>query len=86
LFYVANDQTLISTQVRESPQEFRVLSSHPLFRLPLPSNVGFYDVTRDGNRFLVNRTTNKQQTAPLTVITNWSAQFQKESKSEVPGN
>ena len=76
LFYVASDQTLISVRVRESPREFHVLSSHPLFHLPLPGNVGFYDVTRDGKRFLVNIRTHKQQAAPLTVVTNWPAQLQ----------
>ena len=83
LFYVANDQTLFSVQVRESPKEFRVLSSQPLFHLPLPNNAvfaGFYDVTRDGNRFLVNIRTHKEQAAPLTVITNWPALVQNESK------
>src|SRR5205823_5868683 len=48
LFYVADDMTIISVQVRESPHEFRVLTSNPLFRLQLPWNVGFYDVTHDG--------------------------------------
>jgi eukaryotic-like serine/threonine-protein kinase len=86
LFYVTDDQTLISVQVRESPQEFRVLSSRPLFRLQLPSNVGFYDITRDGKRFLVNARTHKEQTAPLTVVTNWSSQFQSEPVREVPKN
>jgi hypothetical protein len=56
-------------------QEFRVLSSRPLFRLQLPFNVGFYDVTRDGKRFLVNARTPQEQMAPLTLVTNWSAQF-----------
>jgi WD40 repeat protein len=75
LFYVNNDQTLISVQVHESPQDFHVLSSHSLFRFPLPDNAGFYDVTRDGKRFLVNIRTLKEQQAPLTVVTNWTAQF-----------
>ena len=82
LFYVSHDQTLISVQVRESPQEFHVLSSQSLFHLSLPSNVGFYDVTRDGKRFLVNTRTHKEQTAPLTVVTNWSAQFKDDSIRE----
>ena len=76
LFYVAPDQTLFSVQVRESPQDVRVLSSKPLFRLQLPSNVGFYDVTRDGKRFLVNMTTDRERMAPLTVITNWTTLLQ----------
>ena len=71
LFYVADDLTLISVQVRESAHDFRALSSHPLFRLQLPWNVGFYDVTRDGKRFLVNTRTLAERTVPLTVVTNW---------------
>jgi eukaryotic-like serine/threonine-protein kinase len=75
LFYVADDRTIISVQVSESAQDLHVLSSHPLFRLPLPSQGGYFDVDRDGKRFLVNTRTREQQDAPLTVVTNWAAQF-----------
>src|SRR5579862_7878106 len=80
LFYVTNDQMMTAVQVRESAQGFRVLGSQPLFRLQLPDNVGFYDVTRDGKRFLVNVRTWKEQTKPLMVITNWTAQVEKSGK------
>jgi len=80
LFYVTDDQELISVDVRESQKEFHVLSSRPLFRIPLPQNAGFYDVTRDGKRFLVNIRTHKEQSAPLTIVTNWLALVQNESK------
>jgi eukaryotic-like serine/threonine-protein kinase len=75
LLYIANDRTVVSVQVHESPQEFHVLSSHPLFRLSLPKGSQFYDVTRDARRFLVNVRTPKEQNAPLTVVTNWASQF-----------
>src|ERR1700722_11725311 len=80
LFYVADDYTLVSVAVRESPQEFHVLSSSTLFRLQIPSGAGFYDVTRDGKRFRVNARTHKEQAAPLTLVTNWSPQLQNGSK------
>ncbi len=80
LFYVTNDQMMTAVQVRESAQEFRVLGSQPLFQLQLPWNVGFYDVTRDGKRFLVNVRTWKEQTKPLMVITNWTAELQNSGK------
>jgi Tol biopolymer transport system component len=86
LFYVADDLTIISVQVRESANEFHVLSSQPLFRLHLPYNVGFYDVTRDGKRFLVNTRTLKEQSEPLTILTNWLAQIHSESRNELPKN
>jgi Tol biopolymer transport system component len=81
LFYVNNDLTLVAAQVRQSASEFRVLSSQPLFRLQLPWNVGFYDVTRDGQRFLVNTRTRKEQSDPLTVVTDWTVQIQNESRN-----
>jgi serine/threonine protein kinase/Tol biopolymer transport system component len=86
LFYVADDLTIISVQARESANEFHVLSSQPLFRLQLPYNVGFYDATRDGRRFLVNTRTSREQNAPLTIVTNWLAQIQSESRNELPKN
>jgi serine/threonine protein kinase len=58
----------------------------PLFRLQLPTNVGSYDVTRDGKRFLVNYRTLKQQTEPLTVATNWLLQLQAEPRNVSPKN
>ena len=86
LFYVAVDLTIVSVQVRESANEFHVLSSQPLFRLQLPNNVGFYDVTRDGKRFLVNTRTPKEQSEPLTILTNWLTRIQSESRNELPKN
>jgi hypothetical protein len=80
LFYLTNDQNLISIQLRESQQEFRVLSSQPLFRIPPAGNVGFYHGTRDGKRFLVNIGTHKEQAALLTVVTNRTDLVQEESK------
>jgi Tol biopolymer transport system component len=71
LFYVSDDLAVMSLQVRESANEFRVVSSQRLFRLQLPWNVGEYDVTRDGKRFLVNARTLKEESAPLTLVTHW---------------
>ena len=75
-FTFSNDQMLFSVQVRETPQGFRVLSSRPLFRIGLPNNAGFYDVTRDGKRFLVNIRTHREESDPLTVDTNWLSSVQ----------
>lgn len=80
LFYVTNDQNLISVRLQESQNKFRVLSSRPLFRIPLSGNAAFYDVTRDGKRILVNIRTHKEQAAPLTVVTNWLGLVQRNSK------
>ena len=86
LFYVTDDLTVVAAQVRESALEFHVLSSQPLFHLQLPWNVGDYDVTPDGQQFLVNARTYKEQTEPLTLVTDWTAQIQSESRNEAPKN
>jgi eukaryotic-like serine/threonine-protein kinase len=85
LYYVTDDQMLMSIQVSESSQQFQVLSSQALFRIQLPSNAGFYDVTRDGQRFLVNTRTPKEQAAPLTLLTDWTARIQ-ERVAQTPKN
>jgi eukaryotic-like serine/threonine-protein kinase len=86
LFYVADDLTITSVQVHESQQDFHVVSSQPLFRLQLPGEVGDYDVTRDGKRFLVNIRAHKEQVEPLTIMTNWPAHIQSGSGNQVPKN
>jgi hypothetical protein len=76
LRYIGKDRTITAVQVRETAQDFKVASTHPLFRISLPSNIGFYDVAPDGQRFLVNMRTHLEQSAPLMVITDWRARLQ----------
>src|SRR5579859_223554 len=80
LFYVSDELDVMSVEVRESAADLKVASPHRLFRLQLPNNAGFYDVARDGKRFLVNTRTLKEQSAPLTVVENWPALLQNGSK------
>ena len=77
LYYIANDLMLMSVQLSASTHEFKVLSSKPLFRIQLPSHAGFYDVSRDGQKFLFTTRTPKEQAAPLTLLTNWMARTQQ---------
>ena len=80
LFYVSKDLDIMAAEVHESAAAFRVGPAHRLFRLQLPDNAGFYDVARDGKRFLVNARTVSEQTAPLTLVANWPALLQSQSK------
>ena len=36
-----------------------------------------YDVARDGQRFLINTQMEKEETQPMMVILNWSAELEK---------
>jgi eukaryotic-like serine/threonine-protein kinase len=85
LYFVAGDHTLIAAQVRAADRAFKVISSHPLFRPSLSYDASFYDVTADGQRFLVNVRTPRQQSAPLMVITDWRARLRDPRGREVAG-
>ena len=36
-----------------------------------------YDVTRDGQRFLINTPVKQGETAPMSVVLNWTAKLNK---------
>jgi len=79
LFYVADDLMITSVLLHESVNDFRVLSSRPLFRMQFYANEKNYDVTRNGQQFLMTYRTHKEQAAPVAVITNWTAGLQNRS-------
>jgi eukaryotic-like serine/threonine-protein kinase len=80
LFFLA-DNTMMAADVDGTGSSFRVGSVRPLFHVNrrTASYLGFgtgsvFDVTADGQRFLVNVLGNDQPVQPrITVITNWTA-------------
>ena len=70
LFYLASDNTVMAVPVSMRSSKFEFEPARPLFR----ANPGFYsvsyDVSPDGNRFVVN-TAPEERTAPITVVENW---------------
>jgi Tol biopolymer transport system component len=74
LFYVSADRTLMAVDVRAgSSVEGGV--PVPLFS-PRFVNVYFYDVSADGQRFLVN-TELPEEPFPLTLVVNWTAGLER---------
>jgi len=62
LFYVGGGGQMMSVDMTTD-----AATPKPLFRLP-----GFgYDVTRDGQRFIIDQPVDDQTRAPLTFVTNW---------------
>jgi len=74
LFYVAADSTLMAVAVR-SGATFEAGSPTALFKVGAERS-SHYDVTADGQRFLVNTRTDAQP-LPITVLVNWTAQLKK---------
>ena len=80
VFYLAGN-TIMAAEVNGTGSAFQVGIVRPLFemRRRTVAYLGFgpgitFDVTADGQRFLVNVLTDEQETPPpITVITNWTA-------------
>jgi eukaryotic-like serine/threonine-protein kinase len=74
LFFFAPDNRLIAAQVKTDGDSFEVGEFQPLFRARL-MGVGFrYDVSKDGQRFLVNSGI-PDEISPITLLTNWTAEL-----------
>ena len=72
VFYVSLDDKLMAVDLKFRADSVEPSAPHELFPLPTPTiNFIPYDVTADGQRFLVQAPS--VQPAPLTVIVNWPA-------------
>jgi len=77
LFYVAPDKKLMVVTVKAEGNSFELGAPQPLFdmrigNLPLTGSP-FYDVTRDGRRFIVSTAVEESAPTPMTVVLNWNA-------------
>ena len=75
LYFMSNDWTLMSAQVRAQGTEFEVEGTRPLFRLrdTLPQG-STLDVSPDGQRFVIASPPNSES-APLNLVVNWPAEL-----------
>ena len=81
LFFYSLDGQLMAVAVT-GETALDVGTAVPLFRAPLPGGGTFgvrqpYDVTRDGQRFLLNLVTGDTPTATITVVLNGTAGLKK---------
>ena len=81
LFYLGPDRRLMAVDVKNSTG-FEVGPPVALFlthlRQPLSAMDFFsYDVTADGQKFLVNTKVDTSSSAPVSVILNWSSEIEK---------
>jgi hypothetical protein len=73
-------QTILAADVLASGSEFRASSPRLLFRLP--PNVGGFDVTRDGQRFLAGVPEGKMVSQSITVVTNWQEELKRHAEEK----
>lgn len=78
LFFIAGDKKLMAAEVKENASSFEIGTVRSLFPIH-GRRIGsskIYDVAADGQRFLVN-TLEEETAAPLTLVTNWTAELKK---------
>ncbi len=71
LFYLRTDNTLMAVALNGSGESFGVGAEQPLFQAFQRLGSWTYDVTADGQRFVVNETGGGQE-RPIAVVTNWT--------------
>ena len=71
ILYNAFDGKLMSVEI-DTSRGVRAGTPKPLFQLPEGAGFG-WDVTADGERFLVNVPVIKSSSVPLNVVVNWTA-------------
>ena len=78
LYYIAPDRKLMAVSVKLG-ETFENGAATSLFQteVSLPSNTNRYDVTSDGQRFLVNQPAQSGKEAPFNVILNWTSTLKK---------
>jgi Tol biopolymer transport system component len=79
LFYLSAEGNLMAAPVKtgsnfETGNPVKLFQTHT--SQPLSTqNVFFYDVTRDGRRFLINTRVDEPNAAPLSIILNWASEM-----------
>ena len=80
IFFLASDGKLMAAGVNTGPA-FDVETPRPLFATNVRNFVGLsrrqYDVTADGQRFLLNAAVGEQAAVPITLVQNWTAKAPK---------
>jgi serine/threonine protein kinase len=74
IFYVNRESKIVAAEVSAQGDGFQVETVRPLFGIRGGGTRYAYDVSPDGQRFLINkRIEDHSPSSPLTVILNWSA-------------
>jgi Tol biopolymer transport system component len=83
IFFLSPDNRLMAAAVKGEGSAFEVGAVRPLFEVHrrlsgYSSFQGYnYDVSADGQRFLVNTVTDRPAPVPMIVVTNWMAALRK---------
>jgi serine/threonine protein kinase/Tol biopolymer transport system component len=77
IVYLSLDNTLMAADVNGKRNGFEVGSVVPLFRTRIAPTRYEYDVSADGQRFLINMVPEQTTASPITVVVNWAPALQR---------
>jgi len=77
IFYLAPDKKLMAAGVNGQGASLVVGAVRPLFEVHLFEYGYAYDVTTDGQRFLINTAVEQKASSPITLVLNWTADLKK---------
>ncbi len=77
IFYLASDNRIMATEVSSKSDTFEVGATTPLFKTRAVRPGKAYEVSPDGQRFLVNTNFEEKDISPLTLVVNWNAELMK---------
>jgi hypothetical protein len=75
LFFLAPDSRMMAAEIEGRWPTFEIATIRPLFQTQVrlrPNVQGYgYDVSADGQRFLINMTVDQAAVQPITLVVNW---------------
>jgi len=77
LYYMSPDYTLMAVSITRRGGGIQVGVPRALFRTPAKRQFFPYDVSADGQRFLINALRDDPGAAPITLLVNWPALLQQ---------
>jgi Tol biopolymer transport system component len=77
MFYINTNNRMMAALVDGGAAQFKVGAEAPLFEVRLLRGDWPYDVSADGQRFVVNSRIEQSTSTPLTVVVNWTAGLRK---------
>jgi eukaryotic-like serine/threonine-protein kinase len=76
IFYLSSDNKMMSAEVKANGSNFEIGAVKPLFETRPNRTYGGYDVSADGQRFVIAFETGQPNTA-ITLVVNWDAELMK---------
>ncbi len=73
LYFKTPDNTLTAVPIESDSGTFSVGSPQPLFQIVEFLGPNSYDVSADGQRFLVREPLREGEVSPITLLTDWTA-------------